>query len=123
MKKFFMSFKYAWSGIVHLFANERNAKFHLVVALLVGIVSIILGLTAIESCIILLCIGGVFAAEGFNTAIEKLADRVSIHPDPLIKTVKDVAAGAVLLFVIFVVIVGCIIFIPKLMQLLSLIKV
>ena len=58
-------------------------------------------------------------AEAFNTAIEKLCDKVSPERDPLIKTTKDVAAGAVLLFVLGAVAVGLIIFIPKIKYLLA----
>lgn len=52
-------------------------------------------------------------AEGFNTAIEKLADRVTREQDPLIGAAKDVAAGAVLLMAVASVVVGLIIFLPK----------
>ena len=51
--------------------------------------------------------------EGFNTAVERVCDRVSPEKHPLIKAAKDIAAGAVLLFVIASVAVGLIIFIPK----------
>ncbi len=52
-------------------------------------------------------------AEAFNTAIEKLCDKVSPQTDSLIKIAKDVAAGAVLLFVFAAVTVGLIVFLPK----------
>ncbi len=52
-------------------------------------------------------------AEGFNTALECIADKVSPGFDSMIGRAKDVAAGAVLLFVAASVAVGLIIFIPK----------
>lgn len=52
-------------------------------------------------------------AEAFNTALERLADRVTRERDPLIRVAKDVAAAAVLLFVFASVAVGLIVFIPK----------
>lgn len=52
-------------------------------------------------------------AEAFNTAVEALADKVSPGYDPLIGRAKDLAAGAVLIFVLAAVAVGLIIFIPK----------
>lgn len=52
-------------------------------------------------------------AEGFNTALEKLCDKVSPEYSPLIGTAKDVAAASVLLFVLASVTVGLIIFLPK----------
>ncbi len=114
LTRFFNSFKYAFCGIMALFGNERNAKFHLFSAVVVIMAGIVLKISNIEWCLIMLCIGGVFAAEGFNTAIEKLCDKVSPQIDPLIRVAKDVAAASVLLFVIACVIVGLIVFVPKL---------
>lgn len=111
------SFVYAWRGIVKLFKNEPNAQIHLLACVCVITVGLLLGLSPTEWCIVMLCIGGVFMAEGFNTAIEKLCDRVSPERHPLIETAKDVAAGAVLLYVIGVVIAGLIIFVPKIIAL------
>ena len=106
-----MSFRYAWEGIVSLFSNERNAQIHLGAAVCVITAGCLFDLSAVEWCLISLCIGGVFMAEGFNTAIEKVCD------NPLVKTAKDVAAGAVLLFVISAVVVGLFVFIPHLLKL------
>ena len=108
-----MSFRYAWEGIVSLFSNERNAQIHLGAAVCVITAGCLFDLSAVEWCLISLCIGGVFMAEGFNTAIEK----VSPERDPLVKTAKDVAAGAVLLFVISAVVVGLFVFIPHFLKL------
>lgn len=55
----------------------------------------------------------VFVAEIFNASIEKLADVVSIAYHPKIKIVKDLAAAAVLVSAFLAVVVGGIIFIPK----------
>ena len=107
------SFVYAWQGIVSLFGNEPNARIHLCVALLVVAAGFFFNISASEWCLVTLCIGGVFMAEAFNTAIEKLCDKVSPQTDSLIKIAKDVAAGAVLLFVFAAIAVGLIVFLPK----------
>ncbi len=112
-----MSFRYAWEGIVSLFSNERNAQIHLGAAVCVITAGCLFDLSAVEWCLISLCIGGVIMAEGFNTAIEKVCDKVSPERDPLVKTAKDVAAGAVLLFVISAVVVGLFVFIPHFLKL------
>lgn len=106
------SFKYAFQGIAALF-SQPNACIHAVVGTAVIVCGLILHISRIEWCIVLLCIGGVLMAEAFNTAIEALADKVSPEYHPLIKKTKDVAAGAVLLLVLFVIVVGLLIFIPK----------
>ena len=54
----------------------------------------------------------VLAAEGFNTAIERLVDLVSPDFHTVAGDVKDVAAGAVLICAIAAAIIGMIIFIP-----------
>ncbi len=114
MKRLLKSFGYAGEGIRALFAHEANAKIHLFAAVCVIIAGFLFHISNVEWCVIALCIGGVFMAEGFNTAIEKVCDKISPDRDPLIKTAKDVAAGAVLLFVLAAIACGLIIFIPKL---------
>lgn len=113
MRKRADAFRYAGIGVWRLFRRESHAKIHLVAAILVIAAGFIFKVSALEWCLLLLCIGGVFAAEGFNTAIEALADKVCREKDPLIGAAKDVAAGAVLLFVLASVAVGLIVFIPK----------
>lgn len=106
------SFKYAWQGISLLF-RQPNACIHAVVTIIVLLCGWWLGLAVWEWCVVALCIGGVLMAEGFNTAVETLADRVSADYDEMVGKCKDLAAGAVLLMVIAAVIVGLIIFLPK----------
>ena len=74
------------------------------------------GITPTEWCIVVICFGVVLAAEGFNTAIERLVDLVSPGFHPIAGDVKDVAAGAVLICAIAAAIVGSIIFLPYLMK-------
>ncbi|MCM1152039.1 MAG: diacylglycerol kinase family protein [Muribaculum sp.] len=108
------SFRYAAKGISTLFKHEHNARIHLCVAIAVILCGFILRISVNEWCLVSICIGSVLAAEGFNSAIETLADKISPDYDPLIGKAKDLAAGAVLLTVGGVVITGLIIFIPKL---------
>lgn len=54
----------------------------------------------------------VVVTEMFNTAIEFLADAVTVQQNPYIKVAKDVSAGAVLLSAIFAALVGIFIFLP-----------
>lgn len=119
IKKRKQAFKYAGEGIVTMFRHEAHAKIHLTIATLVIIGGFILSISATEWCLVAICIGGVFMAEAFNTAIEKLCDKVTPERDPLIKIAKDVSAGAVLLFVLGAIAVGLIIYIPAIIRFLS----
>ena len=66
---------------------------------------------------VILCIGAVLAAEGVNSAIEALCDKVSPEYDEAIKHTKDLAAGAVLILAVMSIIVGLLIFVPKILSL------
>lgn len=98
---------------MRMFREEAHARIHLLATVCVGACGFIFSIEPLEWCAVLICIGGVLMAEAFNTAIERLANRVTRERDPLIGAAKDVAAGAVLLFVIASVAVGLIIFLPK----------
>ena len=107
------SFRYAFNGILELFKNENNAKFHLLATVIVLLLGFYLKLSAIEWTIILTQIGIVLAMEAANSSIEKLCDFVSSEHQKIIGKVKDLAAAAVLIVSIFAAIVGIIIFLPK----------
>ncbi len=113
------SFTYAFAGIRYFFKTQHNAWLHAVACGLTILLGFICHLNAIEWCIIILCNTIVFMAEMFNTAIEWLTDLVSPEFNPLAGKVKDVAAAAVLFSAIGAAIVGLIIFLPKLLLLLS----
>lgn len=114
LKKRLCSFKYAFQGIGYLFRNEHNAWIHLFVAVCVITAGFLLRVNIGEWIAIIFAIGMVLVAEAFNTAIEALSDAISPNYNQLIKRAKDVAAGGVLLAVIAAVVIGLIIFIPKL---------
>jgi len=111
-RKFFLSFRFAWEGIATAL-REQNMRFHVVAAVIVVVVGMLTGLTFLEWCIIIVVIGLVFAAEMFNTAIERVVDLASPDIHPLAKQAKDIAAGAVLVIAVISVIIGILIFIPN----------
>jgi diacylglycerol kinase (ATP) len=113
IRKVVRSFRYAGRGLVELFLYENNAKVHVLAAVAVVGLGLWVRLSRLEWAVLMMQIGLVFAAEGFNTAIEKLADRVTTEPDPLIRAAKDLAAGAVLAVAIMAVVVAGLIFVPK----------
>ena len=114
LEKRIKSFGYAFKGIASLIRKEHNAWIHCTAIVLVTLAGFHFGITPTEWCIVVLCFGLVLAAEGFNTAIERLVDLVSPDFHPIAGDVKDVAAGAVLICVIVSAIVGLIVFIPYL---------
>lgn len=110
MKDFFKSFTYAIQGIWSAMADQRNLKFQLAVAVLVIGAGFYVSITALEWCIILICIALVIGLELVNTAIENLVDLVTMERNPLAGKIKDIAAGAVLTVSVISLIIGLIIF-------------
>ena len=116
IKRLGNSFKYAWEGIKSAYKTEQNILIHTIVAILVLFVGIIVKLSYLEFAIVFLVIGLVIAAEMFNTSIENAIDMAMPSIHPLAKASKDVASGAVLFSAIIAVIVGCFIYIPKIIE-------
>lgn len=114
MNKRLAAFKYAFRGVFLGFKLELHLKVHLFFAVVVSCLGFYFEISRIEWMIILLCIGMVIAAELFNSAIEHLANKITLENDPLIGTAKDLAAGAVLITAIISLVIGLIIFIPHL---------
>jgi diacylglycerol kinase len=103
------SFRYAWHGIYLVIRYENNTRVHLLASVVAVVAGVVLGLNPLEWALILMQIGLVWAAETFNTALEKLVDLVSPEYHPLAGKVKDIAAGAVLIVSLMSVAVGGII--------------
>ena len=113
MKKLISSFKYAFQGIQYAFTTQRNIKVHFAIGIIVLLLGIYLKLNLLEWCILFLTINMVITGEMINTALEKTIDLVTEEYRILAKIVKDVAAGAVLISDIFSVIIGILLFYPK----------
>ncbi|WP_307473093.1 diacylglycerol kinase family protein [Cytobacillus purgationiresistens] len=113
-RNLFESFFYAFSGIFSAVKKERNLQIHLISALFIIFLGWFLSLTWIEWLFISFAIGGMVALELVNTAIERVVDLATADLHPLAKQAKDIAAGAVFIYAILAIIVGSVIFIPKL---------
>ena len=105
----------AWNGVIYLFRRERTARIELIVSIITVLIAWWLGITPLEWCVILLCIGGTITAEALNTAIEKMSDFQTDEWNARIRDIKDVAAGGVLIIAFLSLIIGVVILGPKLL--------
>lgn len=110
IRKMLRSFSYAFKGAFALFKQENNARFHLLAAGVAVLLGIYFRIRLWEWAAVTVCIFGVFSAEAFNTALEKLCDRLLPERDPAIGLVKDLAAAAVLFAAAGSVVVGLLVF-------------
>ena len=107
------SFRFAWEGIYRFFTGEHNARIHLVSTIMVFIAAGCLRVSRQELVLLIIVTGFVWAAEIFNTAIEKTMDFIEPGYHPKVKTIKDLAAAAVLVAALTAFAAGAFIFIPK----------
>ncbi|WP_416149322.1 diacylglycerol kinase family protein [Salipaludibacillus sp. HK11] len=114
MKK---SFYYASKGIRHTWKHEQNFRIHILVAVGIFILAQLLRVSLLEQTILVVVIGAVIGLELINTAFEHMVDLVVQTYDERAKIIKDVAAGAVFAFALTAAIVGCLIFVPRLLAL------
>jgi diacylglycerol kinase len=114
MKGRMRSFGYAFRGIAVLLRTQPNARIHLAATVVAVALGFLLGIGPGEWLAVVLAIGMAWAAEGLNTALELLADRVAPEQHPLVQKAKDAAAAGVLLAAAAALAVGLIVFVPKL---------
>ena len=113
------SFGHATDGIEYAINHERNIKIEILIGILVSIAGFLFKISILEWLIIVIVIAMVICLELVNTAIERSVDLVTKEYRDLAKVAKDVAAGAVLIMSMFSVVVGVIIFLPKIINLLN----
>lgn len=111
------SFGNAFRGIFFAFKTQHNIWIHSLAIVVVVIAGFIFKLNLLEWGLVVFAIGLVLVSEMINTAIEWLVDLVSPEYQEKAGLIKDVAAGAVLIAVIISVIIGAIVFLPKIIEL------
>jgi diacylglycerol kinase len=119
MRDFLRSFLYAGEGVAHVLRTQRNARVHLLAAMLVAAAGLALRVTAVEWAILALAVGLVLTAEMFNSVTEASVDLVVQEYHPLAKVAKDAGAGAVLVAAVAAIGVAAAIFGPRLWAVLT----
>ncbi len=83
------------NGLVFAVRSEQAVREELVALALALPLAWLIGTTAMRVVELVAAVGLVLAVELLNTAIEKLADRLTMDHDPKIKHVKDMGSAAV----------------------------
>lgn len=112
-KNFGVALLHSLNGMKYTFQTETNLKIQLLFAIIAIGAGMIVSLDLVEWLILCLTIGMVISAEIINTAIEMVLDLYSETYNEKIKLAKDISSGAVLVTAIVSIIVGCILFLPK----------
>jgi diacylglycerol kinase len=111
------SFRFALNGLRSLLKYEHNSRIQTIAGMIAIILGIIFRLNLSEWSLLIIVIGIVFITELINSSLESLADRIDPELNELIRKAKDYSAAAVLVSAVIAIIAGCLIFIPKLLDL------
>ncbi|MEG0284243.1 MAG: diacylglycerol kinase family protein [Erysipelotrichales bacterium] len=108
-------FKVAFNGLKVVLCEESSAKMQLCILVLACLLGVYLNLSDMEWIIIIVMSTIVFTLEIMNTAIEYIVDVISPEFNQIAGKIKDIAAGAVLLSTMTSVLIGIIIYLPKIL--------
>jgi len=116
LRGFWASVILATRGIGHLFLCHRNMRIIFIFGAITFFAGLAIHLNGLDLAILCTTITLVFVAEIFNTAIEMVIDITTNKYHTLIKMIKDIAAGVVLITALNAVAVGIILFAKKLIK-------
>jgi len=114
--RLFTSIRFAFWGIWKAIKKERNIKIHLGMMTLATIMGLVLKISNLEWIVLVILFGLVIGGEIFNSAIEASADLIRDRMElDYYETywVRNLAAGAVMVFALAALVVGLLIFLPK----------
>jgi len=113
MKKTRDSIKYALCGIKYVFESQRNIRVQLIIMIITYITGYFFNISSTEWLILILISSMVLTLEIINTALEEVVNLVTEEYRKTAKHAKETAGGSILTASFFAIVVGLIIFIPK----------
>jgi diacylglycerol kinase len=109
MRALLTSFTHAFHGLREA-SSERNFRLQLGLGAVALAGGRFLGLSLVETALLVMCVVLVLGAELFNSAIERLLDVLAPEPRPEVRAIKDLLAAAVLTFSVGALLVGVSVF-------------
>jgi diacylglycerol kinase (ATP) len=107
------SFQYAGRGLRDAFRSQRTMRIHVLLVCAVVVVVVWLGLSVVETALLVLCMAAVLAAELMNTAVEAVVDlQVGENQHILAGRAKDFSAAGVLVMAAGAAVVGLVVLGP-----------
>ncbi|EKD47399.1 MAG: hypothetical protein ACD_66C00081G0004 [uncultured bacterium] len=113
-KRFCKSLKFAFRGIGQVIKREHSFRIQILAAIVVLAIIFIFPLEVWEQIVLILLIGAVLVLEVINSIFERLSDGLKPRLNELVKDVKDMMAGAVLITALVAAIIASMILWPYL---------
>lgn len=112
------SFKFALAGLRLAWREEMNFRVEVILGASAVAAGLFFGISTTEWLFVAAACAAVLTAEAFNTSLEELCDMLRQTHDPHVAKIKDVAAAAVLISSIGALVIGLVIFVPRVLALL-----
>lgn len=93
--------RYSLQGMAAAIRYEAAFRQELALAVLMFPAAFLLGRTTLEVILLLMVVIGVLVVELINSAVEALADALSVEVHPLLGRAKDLGSAAVMLSLLF----------------------
>ena len=95
--KHLKSFKYAFAGILHSLTHEANFRIQIGITVLATSAGFYFGINSTEWSVLIIAFASLLSAEVMNTSIENFIDFMIPKKSDVVKVVKDLSAGFVLI--------------------------
>jgi len=117
MTSIWRSFYHSFAGLWYALKNEQSFRIQVFLGMVVLFLILVLPLALWEVVVLLISIFMVLSMELINTTAEKIIDSFRPEITPQAKAIKDLMTAAVLTVSIGALIIGCLIFLPKIIAL------
>ncbi len=118
-RKLAESFANALRGLRFSYRSQRNLSIHTIAASAAVVLGLLLRISFAEMALIILLIANVIVLELLNTAIEEIVNMLTLSRKMRAMVAKDVSAAAVLVAAASSVMIGGLIFVPRIINLLT----
>ena len=93
-----------------VFRHEQSFRLQVIAAATVIFLAILFSVSSSEFIVLLLLIGSILALEMINSIFERIVDSFKPRIHPIVKDIKDIMAGTVLLVSLIAIVIGVAIF-------------
>lgn len=118
LQKKLNNFILAISAAGYVWREEFSFRLQVAVGVATFALGFYFGISPIEWMFVVMMSGAVLATEAINTAIEEICDALIVEHHPQIGRIKDIGALASALIGFAALVVGLVIFVPKILALL-----
>ncbi len=112
LKQLKKSFLHAVHGVKVVFQSEQSFRIQVIVAIIVLLFAVYVEVTDFEMIVLILLVGSILSLEMINSIFERIIDTFKPRIHPIVKDIKDIMAGTVLVGSLMALFVGLIIFAP-----------